>query len=98
MNLTAFRSGRRRAAQGEDSGSTQHLLLLDEFYRSVVWLAGCQPRWWLIPNEQEIQAEAYWLQLVENHRVNNKHWLNFGNLPDIPAARSEEHTSELQSR
>src|SRR5690554_2645288 len=86
MNLTVFRSGRRRAAQGEDSGSTQHLLLLDEFYRSVVWLAGCQPRWWLIPNEQEIQAEAYWLQLVENHRVNNKHWLNFGNLPDIPAA------------
>ncbi len=86
MNLTTFRSGRRRAVQGEDSGSTQHLLLLDEFYRSVVWLAGGQPRWWLIPNDQEIQAEAYWLQLVENHRVNNNHWLNFGSLPDIPAA------------
>lgn len=86
MNLTRFRSGQRRSAQGEDSGSTQHLLLLDEFYRSVVWLAGGQPRWWLVPNEQEIQSEAYWQQLVENHRVDNKHWLNFGSLPGIPAA------------
>ncbi|PHQ88160.1 MAG: adenylate cyclase, partial [Thalassobium sp.] len=35
MNLTEFRQGQSRSADGEDCGSTQHLLLLDEFYRSA---------------------------------------------------------------
>lgn len=86
MNLSDFRRGQSQSAQGEDCGSTQHLLLLDEFYRSALWLAGCQPRWWIIPNEEERNAEAFWQGLVHHHRVHADHWLDFGAIPSIPPA------------
>ncbi|MBL1240197.1 hypothetical protein JJQ67_24885, partial [Enterobacter hormaechei] len=34
---------------GEDWGSTQHLLLLDEFYRMVVRLGGKRILWIMVP-------------------------------------------------
>lgn len=86
MNLSEFRQGQDKSVQGEDCGSTQHLLLLDEFYRSSVWLAGCQPRWWLIPNNQEQVAEEFWQQMIAQHRVDDRNWLNFGAIPFIPPA------------
>lgn len=86
MHLTDFRSGKKHFAEGEDSGSTQHLLLLDEFYRSAIWLAGARPRWWLIPSDMEQNADLYWQALVNEHRVEEHKWLHFGNIPSIPAA------------
>ena len=86
MNLSAFRSGQSQAAEGEDCGSSQHMLLLDEFYRSALWLAGCQPRWWLIPTEHERHADDFWHELLEHHRVHRDHWLDFGAIPSIPPA------------
>ncbi|MAS25670.1 MAG: hypothetical protein CMI03_00250 [Oceanospirillaceae bacterium] len=86
MNLTRFRSGNSHDADGDDCGSTQHMLLLDEFYRSSLWLAGRQPRWWLTPCEQERRAADWWRTLQDNHRVNADHWLDFGAMPSIPAA------------
>lgn len=85
MNLTHFREGKIGSTEGESSGSSQHLLLLDEFYRSSVWLAGCQPRWWLIPNEDEQHAEKYWELLVERGLVQDQDWLQFGAVAIIPA-------------
>ncbi|WP_370293731.1 class I adenylate cyclase [Thalassolituus sp.] len=84
MNLKEFREGQSRSADGEDCGSTQHLLLLDEFYRSALWLAGATPRWWIIPEEQEIRAESYWQALLDNHSVDVAEWLDVGALPTIP--------------
>ncbi|MAD44051.1 MAG: hypothetical protein CMI02_16395 [Oceanospirillaceae bacterium] len=86
MNLSDFRRGASHEADGEDCGSTQHVLLLDEFYRSALWLAGRQPRWWLIPCEQERRADQWWQTLQEHHRVNADHWIDFGAVPSIPAA------------
>ncbi|GGY53138.1 adenylate cyclase [Bacterioplanes sanyensis] len=86
MNLSEFRQGQHRSAEGEDCGSTQHILLLDEFYRSAVWLAGRQPRWWLIPNEYERKAELYWQFLVNEMQVHPEQWLDFGAIPTIPVA------------
>lgn len=83
MNLSEFRAGQSQTADGDDCGSTQHGLLLDEFYRSALWLAGRQPRWWLIPNAEERRADAFWQALVHNHRVNADHWLDFGAMPGI---------------
>lgn len=85
MHLGDFRSGKKHFVEGEDSGSAQHLLLLDEFYRSSVWLAGSLPRWWIIPNDKEQQADAYWQALIDAHLVEDNKWLHFGNLPSIPA-------------
>lgn len=85
MNLRDFRDGQSRSADGEDCGSSQHLLLLDEFYRSALWLAGKTPRWWLIPEQYEYQADSYWAALIEQHKVDINDWLDVGNLPTIPA-------------
>lgn len=86
MDLSQFRAGKDQYFEGESSGSSQHLLLLDEFYRSSVWIAGGMPRWWLIPNDQERNAESYWQGLVDNNLVDNRKWLDFGAVADIPAA------------
>ncbi|WP_430460911.1 class I adenylate cyclase [Thalassolituus sp. LLYu03] len=86
MNLSDFRKGQSQEAEGEDCGSSQHVLLLDEFYRSSLWLGGCQPRWWLIPTTQERNADALWEQLLDQHRVHKDHWLDFGAIPTIPPA------------
>lgn len=85
MNLGQFRSGDNQKVDSESSGSSQHLLLLDEFYRSSVWIAGCMPRWWLIPHQHEHQADAVWQALVEKGWVSNSDWLDFGTIGDIPA-------------
>lgn len=86
MNLSNFRKGLSREAEGEDCGTSQHMLLLDEFYRSALWLAGCQPRWWLIPNEYEENADEFWQMLLDEHRVHKDRWLDFGAIPEIPPA------------
>lgn len=86
MNLSDFRRGQSQSAEGEDCGSSQHLLLLDEFYRSALWLAGAQPSWWLIPSHLEHDTDAYWQSLVHEHKVHADHWLHFGSIASIPAA------------
>lgn len=86
MNLSDFRQGQSRSAEGEDCGSSQHLLLLDEFYRSALWLAGSQPSWWLVPADQESNSDEYWHHLLDEHKVHAEHWLHFGAIDTIPAA------------
>lgn len=85
MDLPQFRLGQHKDSDGEDCGSTQFLLLLDEFYRSALWLAGRWPRWWLIPQEQEQRAGAYWQELLDAHLTRPEQWLDLGDLPGIPA-------------
>lgn len=85
MNLAKFRVGENQQVDKESSGSSQHLLLLDEFYRSSVWIAGCMPRWWLLPTSLEHDAENYWQYLLDRAWVNNSEWLDFGALANIPA-------------
>jgi len=85
MDLDDFRNGQQRAAEGEDCGSSQHLLLLDEFYRSAIWLSGRWPRWWLIPVEQErLDPQGWWQQLLDDDLVRDDQWLDFGHVTTIP--------------
>ena len=46
-------SGDERQLSLDDCGTTQHYLLLDEFYRTAIWLAGRTPLWWWVPVEEE---------------------------------------------
>ncbi len=48
-----FRAGRHARLSAECSGNAQHYLLLDEFYRSSVVLAGLCPMWWRVPPAEE---------------------------------------------
>ncbi len=48
-----FRAGAHARLSAECSGNAQHYLLLDEFYRSGVVLAGVCPMWWRVPPAEE---------------------------------------------
>ncbi|WP_444996353.1 class I adenylate cyclase [Aliikangiella sp. IMCC44359] len=70
---------------GKDScGNTQNYLLLDEFYRTAVWLCGRQPLWWLIPPGEEYDDYAY--HLINEKRLESGDWIDFGGITEIPAA------------
>ena len=87
MNAEEFRQGKQQThADTEHSGSTQHLLLLDEFYRSSLWLAGRHPSWWLVPTKYEKHSQHYLEQLSEHELIHDVHWINFGSVATIPAA------------
>jgi adenylate cyclase class 1 len=85
IDVEQFREGRGIGALSEDSsGSTQHMLLLDEFYRSGVHLAGRTPLWWLIPPGAGPDRAAQARRLLEGRFVDPRQWLDFGDLGDLP--------------
>lgn len=80
-----FASGRRDAElSGEDCGSSQHYLLLDEFFRTALWLGGRTPTWWLVPAEQEERYPAYVAALRERGLLTAEQELDFGYLGRVP--------------
>jgi len=85
INACEFREGKQQTNVDEEhSGSTQHLLLLDEFYRGSLWLAGRQPIWWLIPVAMEKNSHSYLRQLKEQQLIHDHHWINLGSVATIP--------------
>lgn len=79
------KTGAFGALSSEHSGSTQHMLLLDEFYRSAILLAGRQPLWWLVPPEHQHDYDAYAERLLHHRYVKPGDYVDFGNVVDIPA-------------
>ncbi|WP_443091165.1 class I adenylate cyclase [Basfia succiniciproducens] len=64
----------------ENCGSAQHMLLLDEFYRSAIRLAG-KPLLWLhlnVENEADYGKEVQRLQ--QTKQINRADWIDFGGL------------------
>ncbi|MFC3025213.1 class I adenylate cyclase [Vibrio zhugei] len=86
MDEERFRHNRSEAMTGENCGSSQHLLLLDEFYRSAVCLAGKRLLWQIVPPEMEECYDEYVHELVTQHFINLDEWIDFGQLNGIPAA------------
>ncbi len=68
----------------ESSGSAQHFLLLDEFYRTAILLAGRYPLWWLIPPALENNYEETAQLLLSKRFVKEKDVLDFGSTAFIP--------------
>lgn len=86
MNATDFRQQKQQNnVDSEHSGSTQHLLLLDEFYRASLWIAGRQPSWWLIPTHYEQHSQHVLNELSNQQLIHDAQWINFGSIPTIPA-------------
>ncbi|TNE71401.1 MAG: class I adenylate cyclase [Gammaproteobacteria bacterium] len=82
-----WRAGRQRAeVTGENCGSAQHYLLLDEFYRTSIHLAGQYPMWWLVPAEEETRYDERMRQLVDCRFVRGDEYIDFGPVPSIPEA------------
>ncbi len=81
---TFARGLRESRLAGEDCGSTQHYLLLDEFYRTALWLGGRTPLWWLVPAYDEHRYEAYVETLLTRRFIRAEEVLDLGHLGHIP--------------
>lgn len=79
-----FRLGIGTPISSESCGSVQHHLLLEEFYRTSVWLAGRATAWWLVPPDQEARYGEYLNHLREKRFVNENDFIDFGGLEYIP--------------
>ncbi|MEJ2455303.1 MAG: class I adenylate cyclase [Candidatus Thiodiazotropha sp.] len=80
-----FRQGQKAKLSRESTGSTQHSLLLEEFYRSAVLLAGRYPLWWLVPPEYEEVYQEYADSLLFHRFVKRSDVLDLGGLDNVPA-------------
>ena len=75
-----FRINESGALGKEDCGSTQHILLLDEFYRSAVRLAGKRILWNLVPSEHEAHYDEYVMELYAKGALVPNEWIDLGGL------------------
>ncbi|MFA0224132.1 class I adenylate cyclase [Vibrio splendidus] len=85
MDEQRFRSNHSEEMTGDNCGSSQHLLLLDEFYRSAVRLAGQRLLWQIIPPEMEGCYDEYVQGLCQDGYLDCSQWSDFGKLNRIPA-------------
>ena len=85
MRSDEFSVQRSQSFNSEASGTAQHFLLLDEFYRTALWLAGKIPLWWFIPASQENNYHHYREQLLQKRFIRHEDVIDFGGLPGIPA-------------
>ena len=85
MDEERFRHNQSDAMTGENCGSSQHLLLLDEFYRSAMRLAGKRLLWQIVPPEMEECYDQYVNELSQNGYIQRDEWIDFGKLNGIPA-------------
>jgi len=82
-----FRTGARDTQlSSDDCGTTQHYLLLDEFYRTAIWLAGRTPMWWLVPVYEEQGYEAYTHTLLSKRFIRADEVIDLGPMSEIPPA------------
>ncbi|BES69620.1 class I adenylate cyclase [Marinobacter nanhaiticus D15-8W] len=87
FSASEFREGRQRVeVNGENCGSAQHYLLLDEFYRTGIYLAGCYPLWWLVPSDQEADYDLLADQLRDFRFIRADQYIDLGSVPAIPPA------------
>lgn len=79
-----FRRGENAPLSTESSGETQHYLLLEEFYRTSIYIAGRIPVWWLVPPYQQQHYTQYVAHLLENRFISEVDVIDFGGLQDMP--------------
>jgi adenylate cyclase class 1 len=85
MNADEFRMGGVHELSSESSGSTQHHLLLEEFYRTSLLVAGRYPVWWLVPPEEEKNYDDFVHNLLHKRFIPRNEVIDFGGLSQIPA-------------
>ncbi|HQU14521.1 MAG: hypothetical protein B7Z66_02645 [Chromatiales bacterium 21-64-14] len=84
IDAERFRNGGEEPLSTDSSGNIQHQLLLDEFYRTGLLLAGRFPVWWLVPPEAEAYYDDYVRDLKRRRFVHANEDIDFGGLAHIP--------------
>jgi len=85
MDANAFKQGERSEMTDDDCGTTQHYLLLDEFYRTSIVVAGCTPLWWYVPASFENDYESYAQTLLTKRYLKEFNCIDFGSPGQLPA-------------
>ena len=85
MNGEKFVRGQREPLTGENCGTAQHYLLMDEFYRTGVLLAGRIPAWWLVPPAAESSYSGFATLLTHKRYMGNIEQVDFGGIDYVPA-------------
>lgn len=85
MDDTSFRDQEHQKLSNENVGSSQHHLLLDEFYRTGLLVAGRYPVWWLVPAEHEKHYGEYVEKLVVHRFIKSSDIVDFGGLSHLPS-------------
>lgn len=87
LNEQYFRDSRYTAslsAENDHNGSAQYMLLLDEFYRTAIRLAG-KPLLWLHLPVAENQYDTTVKKLVQEKKLHLAQWVDFGGLGQLSA-------------
>ncbi len=84
MNHETFKRGEKATLNTESSGSAQQSLLLDEFYRTAIFVTGRMPIWWFIPTPEEERFDNYANTLTSRRFVSVDNYLDFGGIATIP--------------
>ncbi len=82
-----FRSDNTSSIDSENCGSALHLLLLEEFYRSSLWLAGKKLVWYLVSEEHDTdntEYDKYVNELFASGEVKSTEWFDLGSVNNIP--------------
>lgn len=85
VNADTFKQGTTEDLSSESSGSAQHILLLEEFYRASILLAGRHPVWWLVPPKLEADYDEFVEELIRKRFINAEEVIDFGSLGHPPA-------------
>lgn len=85
MNAHKFQGGEQQSLTGENCGSTAHVLLLDEFYRTAQLLAGNIPAWWLVPKNEEDRYREAVGGLYQEGLISDITCTDFGGISSLPA-------------
>ena len=86
MDDISFREQEHQQLSNENAGSSQHHLLLDEFYRTGLLVAGRFPVWWLVPPAFEQRYDEYVDKLIVNRFIKSNDIVDFGGLSHLPSA------------
>lgn len=85
VNVDQFRSQSRQCMSKDNCGSAQQWLLLDEFYRSAVCLAGKYILWWLVPSADEERYDQTAAAILASGHIKSHEWLDLGGFNRVPA-------------
>ncbi len=83
-----FRRASRSSVDKENCGSSLHLLLLEEFYRSSLWMAGKKLVWYLVTEDHDKSTkdyDNYVKSLFHDGLIKSSQWFDLGPINHIPA-------------
>lgn len=66
-------------------GVMQPMLLLDEFYRTAILLAGRTPLWWWVPRCEETRYDAFAQRLLAGRAMRHDDVIDLGHLAHVSA-------------